>query len=47
MTGVKTMLVDDDAFTRVLLTKAIESLGHQVLGAFESVSAAAVSASLW
>jgi len=45
MTGIKTMLVDDDAFTRVLLTKTIESLGHQVLAAFATVSAAAVFAS--
>lgn len=41
MTGITAILVDDDAFTRVLLTKAIESLDHKVLGAFATVREAA------
>jgi two-component system nitrate/nitrite response regulator NarL len=45
MTGITTMIVDDDVFTRVLLTKAIESLGHKVLGAFATAREAANFAS--
>jgi len=41
MTGITTMLVDDDAFTRVLFATTIEALGHQVVGAFGTVSEAA------
>lgn len=34
MTELTAILVDDDAFTRVLLTRTIEALGLKVLGAF-------------
>ena len=41
MTELTAILVDDDAFTRVLLTRTIEALGHKVLGAFATVREAA------
>ncbi len=41
MSGISIMLVDDDAFTRVLFTTTIEALGHSVLGAFATASEAA------
>lgn len=39
--GVTSILVDDDAFTRVLLTGAIAGLGHDVIGAFGTIAEAA------
>ena len=41
MTQLTAILVDDDAFTRVLLSRTIEALGHKVLGAFATVREAA------
>ncbi len=41
MTELTAILVDDDAFTRVLLSRTIEALGHKVLGAFATVREAA------
>jgi DNA-binding NarL/FixJ family response regulator len=41
LNSVKTILVDDDAFTRVVLTTAIQALGHDVLGSYESAGEAA------
>jgi DNA-binding NarL/FixJ family response regulator len=41
MTELTAILVDDDAFTRVLLRRTIEALGHKVLGAFATVREAA------
>ena len=46
MIGVRTILVDDDAFTRVLLVSAIESLGHVSIGAYASASEAAQAAKI-
>lgn len=44
LSALRTMLVDDDAFTRVLLGKTIEALGLNLVGAFETVQEAAVFA---
>jgi two-component system nitrate/nitrite response regulator NarL len=41
MNAITAILVDDDAFTRVLLSRTIEALGHKVLGAFATVREAA------
>ena len=46
MIGVRTILVDDDAFTRVLLVSAIEALGHEVLGSFALAGEAAQAAKI-